>query len=142
MIQPILRLLGGHLLQRAVAQGGLQKAFDWRLGLQLMRDARVPTGCKVQAGLLGLLALVALEVLELPIQAAMWAFLPIIGFAADAAIDGVELLAVPFLVATISLPFLAPRDIVDGIRKGRSGDYPNTDEQGRVYDASRSSKVK
>ena len=141
MIQTILRMLGGQLLQRAVAKGGLQKAFDWRLGLQLMRNARVPVACKVQAGVLGLLALVALEVLELPIQAAMWAFLPLIGFAADAAIDGVELLVVPFLIATISLPFLAPRDIVDGIRKGRSGDYPNTDEHGRVYDAT-SSKVR
>ena len=141
MIQTILKMLGGQLLQRAVAQGGLQKVFDWRLGLQLMRNGRVPVACKVQAGVLGLIALVALEVLELPIQAAMWAFLPLIGFAADAAIDGVELLAIPFLVATIALPFLAPRDIVDGIRRGRSGDYPNTDDQGRVYDAS-SSKVR
>ena len=141
MIQTILKMLGGQLLQRAVARGGLQKVFDWRLGLQLMRNGRVPVGCKVQAGVLGLLALVALEVLELPIQAAMWAFLPLIGFAADAAIDGVELLAIPFLVATIALPFLAPRDIVDGIRRGRSGNYPNTDEQGRVYDAA-SSKVR
>lgn len=141
MIQTILRMLGGQLLQRAVAQGGLSKVFDWRLGVQLMRDGRIPARCKIQAGVLGLLALVALEVLELPIQAAMWAFLPLIGFAADAAIDGVELLAIPFLVATIALPFLAPRDIVDGIRRGRSGDYSNTDEYGRIYDAS-SSKVR
>jgi len=141
MIQTLLKMLGGRLLQGAVAQGGLQKVLDWRLGLQLMRDGRVPLGNKVQASVLGLLALGALEVLELPIQTAMWAFLPLIGFAADAAIDGVELLAIPFLVATIVLPFLAPRDIVDGIRRGRSGDYPNTDEHGRVYDAS-SSKVR
>lgn len=141
MIQTLLKVLGGQLLQRAVAQGGLQKVLDWRLGLQLMRDGRVPLGNKVQAGVLGLLALGALEVLELPIQTAMWAFLPLIGFAADAAIDGVELLAVPFLVATIVLPFLAPRDIVDGIRRGRSGEYSNTDEQGRVYNAT-SSKVR
>ena len=129
------------MLQRAVAQGGLQKAFDWRLGLQLMRDGRVPVRCKAQAGILGVLALVALEVLELPIQAALWTFLPLIGFAADAAIDGIELLAVPFLVATISLPFLAPRDIVDAIRRHRNGDAPNVDDQGRVYDAA-SSKVR
>ena len=142
MIQSILRLLGGHLLQRAVAQGGLTKAFDWRLGLQLMRNGAVPARCKIQAGVLGVLALIALEVLELPIQAALWAFLPLIGFAADAAIDGVELLVVPFLVATIALPFIAPRDIVDRIRNGKTGNYPNTDEQGRVYDASSSSKVR
>ncbi len=141
MLQSILRLLGGHLLQRAVAQGGLQKAFDWRLGLHLMRNGHVPAKCKVQAVLLGVLALIALEVLELPIQAAMWAFLPLIGFAADAAIDGIEFLAVPFLIATISLPFLAPRAIVDVIRNARSGNYPNTDEYGRVYDAA-SSKVR
>ena len=142
MIQSLLRMLGGQMLQRAVAQGGLGKVFDWRLGLQLMRNGAVPARCKVQAGVLGLLALVALEVLELPIQAALWAFLPLIGFAADAAVDGIELLAVPFLIATISLPFIAPRDIVDRIRNGRAGDYPNTDEHGRVYDASSSSKVR
>ena len=130
------------MLQRAVAQGGLQKTFDWRLGLRLMRDGRVPARCKVQAGLLGVLALVALEVLELPVQAALWALLPILGFAADFAIDGIELLIIPFLIATVALPFLAPRAVVDGIRKGRSGNYPNTDEHGRVYDASTTSKVR
>lgn len=131
MIQILLRLLGGQLLQRAVGNGGLQKAFDWRLGLQLMRDGRVPARSKFQAVALGVLALIALEVLELPIQAALWAFLPLIGFAADAAIDGIELLAVPFLISTIALPFLAPRDVVDQIRGKRA----DTDEQGRVYDA-------
>ena len=141
MIQTILRMLGGQLLQRAVAQGGLQKAFDWRLGLQLMRDGRVPALCKARAGGLGVLALVALEILELPIQTALWTLLPLIGFAADAAIDGIELLAVPFLVATIALPFLAPRDLVDAIRRHRNGDTPNVDAQGRVYDAV-SSKVR
>lgn len=135
MLQSILRMLGGQLLQRAVAQGGVQKAFDWRLGLHLMRDGRVPAKSKMQAILLGVLALIALEVLELPIQAALWAFLPLIGFAADAAIDGIEFLAVPFLIATISLPFLAPRAIVDGIRQNRSGSHPKTDEYGRVYDS-------
>lgn len=135
MLQFILRMLGGQLLQRAATQGGVQKAFDWRLGLHLMRDGRVPSKSKMQAILLGVLALIALEVLELPIQAAMWAFLPLIGFAADAAIDGIEFLAVPFLIATISLPFLAPRAIVDGIRQNRSGNHPKTDEYGRVYDS-------
>ena len=135
MIQTLLRMLGGQLLQRAVAQGGLQKVFDWRLGLQLMRDGRVSARCKVQAGTLGILALIALEVLELPIQAALWTFLPLLGFAADFAVDGIELLAVPFLVATVALPFLAPRAVVDAIRQGRSGSYSNTDEHGRVYDS-------
>ena len=131
MIQTLLRLLGGQLLQRAVSSGGLQKAFDWRLGLRLMRDGRVPARSKFQAIALGVLALIALEIVELPIQAALWAFLPIIGFAADAAIDGIELLAVPFLVSTIVLPFLTPRAIIDQIQ----GKLPNVDEQGRVYDA-------
>ena len=134
MIQTLLRLLGGQLLHRAVSSGGLQKAFDWRLGLRLMRDGRVPMRAKFQSIALGVTALVALEVLELPIQTALWAFLPIIGFAADAAIDGIELLAVPFLISTIALPFLAPRDVVNSIR----GKRPNVDEQGRVYDAVKS----
>ena len=142
MIQTLLRMLSGQLLHRAVNHGGLQKKFDWRLGLQLMRDGRIPAKYKVQAGLLGILALVALEVLELPVQAALWALLPLIGFAADFAVDGLELLVVPFLIATVALPFLAPRALVDAIRNGRSGAYCNTDEYGRVYDAANSSKVR
>lgn len=137
MIQTLLRLLGGQLLQRAVSTGGLHKAFDWRLGIQLMRDGRVPMRCKGQAIVLGVLALVALEVLELPLQTVLWTVLPIIGFAADAAVDGIELLAVPFLISTIALPFLAPRALVDSIRHQRAG----TDAHGRIYDAS-SAKVR
>ena len=118
-------------MQRAVSGGGLQKTFDWRLGLQLMRDGRVPARSKFQALALGVLALIALEVLELPVQAALWAFLPLIGAAADFAVDGLELLVVPFLISTIALPFLAPRDVVDALRGKRAA----TDEHGRVYDA-------
>ena len=137
MIQSLLKMLGGQMLQRAVARGGLQKAFDWRLGVQLMRDNRVPARSKWLSIAAGLLALGVLEVVELPVQAALWAFLPLIGFAADAAVDGIELLAVPFLVATIALPFLAPRDVVAQIRHQRAG----ADEHGRVYDAA-SAKVR
>ncbi len=134
MIQTLLRLLGGQLLHRAVSGGGLQKAFDWRLGLRLMRDGRVSARSKFQAIALGVLALVALEVLELPVQTALFVLLPILGIAADAVVDGIELLAVPFLISTIALPFLAPRDVVDQIRGKRA----DTDDQGRVYDATAS----
>ena len=137
MIQTLLRMLGGQMLQRAVAHGGLAKAFDWRLGMQLMRDSRVPARSKWQAVIIGVLALVALEVLELPLQTAMMVFLPLIGMAADFFIDGIEILAVPFLVSTIVLPFIAPRDVVNQIRHGRQ----NADQYGRVYDAA-SAKVR
>jgi hypothetical protein len=59
--------------------------------------------------------------------------LPVVGVVADFAIDGIEILAGPLLVATLALPYLAPRDLVEQIRA--EGD-------GHVYQACQSTSRK
>lgn len=137
MIRSLLQLLGREMVNRAVSNASV-KRFDWRLGVRLLRDKRVPLRTKGQSLMLGVFALMALEILELPIQTALWMLLPLVGFAADVAVDGLELLAVPFFVATIVLPFLAPREVVDSLRASSTkvASVNSSDDPGaRVYDA-------
>lgn len=124
MIRQFATFLGRHLLRKAVAGGAAEIAgsgLDPKFGLKLLRDSRVPAKAKITAFALGLGAVFVLEILELPIQTALWLLLPFVGAAADFAIDGVELLAGPLLVATLTLPFLAPRDLVEQIRAEGDG---------------------
>jgi hypothetical protein len=129
MIRQIASFLGRHLLRRAVATGTQQMSggkVDPKFGFRLLRDARVPVKTKMLALGLGLGAVFVLEILELPLQLALTLLLPLVGMAADFAIDGVELLAGPLLVASLTLPWLAPREIVEEIR---------AEYEGRVYQA-------
>lgn len=119
MIRHIAGFLGRRLLGRAVASGTLGAsggAIDLKLGLRLLRDNRVPVKCKLSGLALGVGAVLVLEILELPLQTALWLLLPVVGMAADFALDGLELLAGPLLVAALTLPYLAPREIVEQIR--------------------------
>ncbi len=140
----MLRLLLTHLGHRFLKQSVAGRVLDWKLGLRLLRDRRVPGSTKVLSMGLGLGALVVLEVLELPLQTALALLVPVLGLAADFALDGIELLAVPFFVSTLLLPFLAPREVVEQVR-GQSEPQPVPVENnppradgfgsGRVYDA-------
>ncbi len=132
MIRQFATFVGRHLLRQAVAGGAaktLGRGLDPKFGLKLLRDKRVPLQPKIAAFALGLGAVFVLEILELPLQMALMFLLPIVGLAADFALDGIEILAGPLLVATLTLPFLAPRDIVEQIR----AEAEQTDSQGRVY---------
>ncbi|MBW3636532.1 MAG: hypothetical protein KY445_08725 [Armatimonadetes bacterium] len=131
MIRHIASFLGRRLLGRAVAssvQGASGGALDFKLGLRLLRDGRVPFKSKIAGLGLGLGAVFILEILELPLQTALMLLLPFVGIAADLALDGVELLAGPIIVASLVLPYLAPRDIVEQIRA-------EGQPQGQVYEA-------
>lgn len=131
MIRHIASFLGRRLLGRAVAssvQGASGGALDFKLGLRLLRDSRVPLKSKIGGLGLGLGAVFILEILELPLQTALM-LLPFVGIAADLALDGVELLAGPIIVASLVLPYLAPREIVEQIRA-------EGQPQGQVYEAS------
>lgn len=131
MIRHIAGFLGRRLLGRAVAsgvQGASGGAIDPKFGFRLLRDGRVPVKSKISALALGVGAVLVLEILELPLQTALMLLLPIVGMAADFALDGVEILAGPLLVASLTLPYLAPRDIVEQIRA-------EGQPQGQVYEA-------
>ena len=129
MIRQFSTLVGRFLLRKAVSGGANRiagNALDPKFGLKLLRDGRIPVKSKIAAFGLGLAAAFVLEILELPIQTVLAILLPIVGLAADFAIDGVELLAGPLLVATLTLPYLAPRDLVAQIR---------AEGEGHVYQA-------
>ena len=127
----MLKHLFIHLLRQQTAQHlSASKNLDWRLGARLLRDGRVPVRAKAQSVALGLVALVVLNTLQLPLDALLIWLLPLVGLAVDFAWNGLELIAIPFFVATLVLPFLAPREIVEAQKGGL-----HTDSQGRVYDA-------
>jgi hypothetical protein len=46
--------------------------------------------------------------------------LPILGAMGDVVVDGAELVAGPLLLASLLLPFLAPRETVERIRSERA----------------------
>ncbi len=140
----MLRLLLTHLGHHFLKQSGATRALDWKLGLRLLRDRRVPAKTKMLALGMGFGALLTLEVLELPLQTALALLVPVLGLAGDLALDGIELLSVPFFVATLVLPFLAPRDVVAALRaqgEPQPATVPNPQSRpnyagsGHVYDA-------
>ena len=112
----MLRLLLTHLGHHFLKQSGASRALDWKLGLRLMRDRRVSASTKALAVGLGIGAMAVLQVLELPVESALALLVPVLGFAGDLALDGIEAVAVPFLVSTLLLPFLAPAAVVAELR--------------------------
>ncbi len=98
--------------------------LDIKLGFALMRDRRIPLRSKIFSVLLGLAATGMVEFLELPVEGILTTLLPILGLAGDAVLDGAELVAGPFLLAHLLLPFVAPRQLVDQIRSERTAAPP------------------
>lgn len=102
---------------RAIAHKTLGHAkgkgwLDIGYGFSLFKDRRVPVTTKLLAIGLGLVLTVALEILELPLEAVLAALLPFAGLAIDAAVDGVEFVVLPFVFAAIILTRLAPKTLV------------------------------
>jgi hypothetical protein len=64
----------------------------------------------------GLVVLGAIQVLQIPLESILAFVLPGVGAAGDVAVDGAEAVVVPVLVATLLMPHLAPRSIVEELR--------------------------
>jgi hypothetical protein len=64
----------------------------------------------------GLVVLGAIQVLQIPLESILAFVLPGVGAAGDVAVDGAEAIVVPVLVATLLMPHLAPRSIVEELR--------------------------
>jgi hypothetical protein len=86
------------------------------LGYALLRDRRVSLRPKFMALGAGLLVLGLLEALQIPLESVLAFVLPGVGAAGDIALDGVEAVVVPVLVATLLMPYLAPPGIVQELR--------------------------
>jgi hypothetical protein len=100
--------------------------LDVKLGFALMRDRRVPLRSKLAALLLGIGITGLVEFLELPVEGILSLLLPILGAAGDIVVDGAEMIAGPLLLASLLLPFVAPRSLVDQIRSERAAGAPKS----------------
>jgi len=106
----------------AVAQtqtrpGGL---LDARLGVALLKDRRVPVRAKLIAVGLGVLAMLAVNVLELPVDAFIALLLPGIGVAADAMFNGAETIVGTMLASALIAPHVLPKPLVQTVRDERA----------------------
>jgi hypothetical protein len=90
------------------------------LGYALLRDRRVSLRPKLVALGVGLAAVGFIELLEIPLESVLALLLPAVGAAGDIAVDGVEAVVVPVLVATLLMPYLAPPSIVQQLRAERA----------------------
>jgi len=139
---PMLRFLLLHFGHRIASESGVGRVLDWKLGLRLLRERRVAPSTKLLSLGLGIGALAALQVLELPIESALALLVPVLGLAGDLALEGVEIFAVPFFVATLALPHLAPRELVEEVRAtmhpqpvAATIPTPSGLDSGHLYDA-------
>jgi hypothetical protein len=128
----MIRNIGGPLLVTMARNYiGSGKALDFRLGVALFRDRRVAVPHKMMALALGGVLIVALNALELPLEALVAFLLPIVGAGIDLAFNGVENIVGPLLLAALLLPHVAPKDLVRRIREERAGPIPVEQAAGR-----------
>lgn len=94
------------------------KLLDFKFGYALLMDRRVPLYSKVVAFVIGILGIAILGVLELPVEEIV-AAIPVLGILGDLALDGVEVVLGPVVIACGVLPYLAPAGIVARVRRER-----------------------
>jgi hypothetical protein len=86
------------------------------LGYALLRDRRVPVRAKCVALAVGLAVMGIIQLLQVPFESVLAFVLPGVGAAGDVAVDGVEAVVLPVLVATLLMPYLAPQNVVQEVR--------------------------
>jgi hypothetical protein len=95
-----------------MAHGVARRFIDLRLGWSMMRSREIPASKKSLAIAIGIVATGVLFVLEVPLEILLFFLLPV-----DIAIDGLELVLVPLLIALAVLPHLcrqsAPVEVVE-----------------------------
>ena len=128
MKKQMIRKFGGPLLITLARNYiGHGKPLDFRLGVALFRDRRVPVPHKMMALALGVIILVSLNAMELPLDTLVAFLLPVIGAGIDLAFNGIENIIGPLLLAALLLPHVAPKALVERIRAERGGPLPVVD---------------
>jgi hypothetical protein len=97
-----------------------------QFGYALLRDKSVPFKPKLLALGIGAAITGFTELLQIPLESLFAFILPLFGLAGDVALDGVEAIFGPILVATILLPYMVPEPIVRQIRAERAAGSPST----------------
>jgi hypothetical protein len=133
-----LHLLGRRAVHQVLAKQGQNGRMDFRFGLKLWRDRRVPAGAKIQSLLLALLAMLFVNILEIPAEAILAIAVPGLGLGANLLWNGFENILGPILFTGWMLPRIAPRQIVELILREESSPvidvehYTPTSPQGQV----------
>ena len=106
----------GRQAAHAVVGGQLHGSrLNMKLGFALLRDRRIGIWPKLFALALGGSAAAVLIALEIAPEWILAVILPGLGMALDFVADGMEAVLVPFLLAALVLPFVAPRDLVEQV---------------------------
>lgn len=118
----IIKRVGGQVAAQAVSEhrkpGNL---LDFKLGVSLLRDRRVPAATKLFALGIGVGLTLLLEGFEMPLEALIAVVLPGVGLAANLAMDGLESVLCPLLFAALALPHMAPKMVAAEARAVRRG---------------------
>lgn len=118
----LLRLLGARVAHKTLAHhshpGGV---LDIKFGFAMLKDRRVPFKSKLLAVGLGAGLVAALIGLQLPLEALVATVVPILGFMADILTDGLEAVIGTIGLASILLPYLAPKLLTQQLRNERDG---------------------
>jgi len=105
-------------IDREVPTTTPRRALDFKLGYHLLRDARVGLHYKVGAFAIGFAVFGILGLIEFPVEEIV-AVIPFLGILSDLAVDGLEAVYVPLILACLILPHMAPASVVDRIRRER-----------------------
>lgn len=95
--------------------------LDFKLGVSLLRDRRIPVPTKLLALGIGVGLTMLLEVFEMPLETMVAVILPGVGLAANFAMDGIESILCPLLFAALALPHIAPKPVAAEARAVRRG---------------------
>lgn len=118
----VLKRVGGQVAAQAVSEqrkpGNL---LDFKLGVSLLRDRRVPVPTKLFALGIGVALTLLLEAFEMPLEMLIAMVLPGVGLAANMAMDGLEAVLCPLLFAALALPHIAPKPVAAEARAARRG---------------------
>ena len=121
MMRLLWSRIGTHAVRHAVGGHREGSRLNIKLGFALLSSRRVGAWPKMLALAVGAAVAAGVVALEIPVESILAVLLPGLGLAMDLAADGAEAVVVSVLVASLLLPFIAPRGVVDAIIAERAG---------------------
>lgn len=119
MLKQVVNKVALHAAHSVVG-GKLQGSrLNMKLGFALLKDRRIGVWPKFVSLAIGGAIAAGIVALEIPLEAILAIVLPGLGLALDYVADGMEAVVVPFLLASLLLPFIAPRRLVDQVMAER-----------------------
>lgn len=106
-MKSILKNLAGQAAGQAVRRyAGNGAPLDPRRGWSLLRDRDVAVADKIIALGMGVVLTAVLTAAEIPVEAIVGLFLPVLGVGADLLFDGMEMVIGPVLFASLLMPHI------------------------------------